>query len=220
MLAQGDSGQRLGEVLVAQGAITRLELASALAEQWSTLQKIRPPEPKAAEPWQEAAVRAAGSDATPISVPPADVEHLRDAVQALEERLRTVSASASPSPPDEQLRETTAALTARIDELEGRLETAASPELEELRGAIDEIRNAVQALEGRIEAVGTAPSAPDDELVETTAALAVRIAELEGRLAVPSPDLGGIHSSIDEVRSAVKDARGTHRRGWCSAECA
>ena len=64
VLAQRDSGQRLGEVLVAQGAITRLELASALAEQWSTLQKIRPPEPKAAEPWQESAVRAAGSDPT------------------------------------------------------------------------------------------------------------------------------------------------------------
>ncbi len=125
--AQGESGQRLGEVLVAQGAITRLELASALAEQWSTLQKIRPPEPKPAEAWQEAAVRSAGAEpgaeAAPITPPPADVENLRDAVQALEERLRTVSASTSPAPPDEQLRETTDALAARIEGLEHRIET-------------------------------------------------------------------------------------------------
>ena len=120
-----------------------------------------------------------------------------------------MSATASPSPPDEQLRETTAALTARIDGLEGRLEAAASPELEELRGSIDEIRNAVQALEGRIEAVGAAPSAPDNELVETTVALTARIAELEARLeAVPSPDLDVVHGSIDEVRNAVKELEG------------
>ena len=34
---------RRGEILVARGVISRLELASALADQWSSLQKLRPP---------------------------------------------------------------------------------------------------------------------------------------------------------------------------------
>jgi uncharacterized coiled-coil protein SlyX len=144
LTAQSESGQRLGEVLVAQGSITRLELASALAEQWSTLQKIRPPEPRATEPWQESAVRAAagepGAQAMPIAPPTADVEHLRDAVKALEERLRTVSASTSQAPPDEHLRETTAALAERIDGLESRIEGYAPPDLGELQSAAGEIR--------------------------------------------------------------------------------
>jgi uncharacterized phage infection (PIP) family protein YhgE len=155
LTAQGDSGQRLGEVLVAQGAITRLELASALAEQWSTLQKIRPPEPKSAEAWQESAVRAAGepgTEPTTISPPAADVENLRDAVKALEERLRTVSASSSPSPPDEELRETTAALADRIDGLESRIDGVSSPDLGELHNTVAEIRTSLGELQARLEA--------------------------------------------------------------------
>ena len=42
---QRATGNRLGEILVARGAISRLELASALADQWASLQKLRPPEP-------------------------------------------------------------------------------------------------------------------------------------------------------------------------------
>ena len=72
-----------------------------------------------------------------------------------------MSATASPSPPDEKLRETTAALSARIDELEGRLEAAASPELGELQGSIEEIREAVGSLDERVRAVSGVPTSPD-----------------------------------------------------------
>ena len=51
--AQRETGARIGEILVEQGSLTRLDLASALAEQWSALQKLRPPEPAAEpQPWQ------------------------------------------------------------------------------------------------------------------------------------------------------------------------
>ncbi|MCY7303288.1 MAG: hypothetical protein LH654_09700, partial [Thermoleophilia bacterium] len=40
---QRETGARIGEVLVEQGSLTRLDLASALAEQWSSLEKLRPP---------------------------------------------------------------------------------------------------------------------------------------------------------------------------------
>jgi hypothetical protein len=40
---QAETGQRLGELLVAKGVVSRLELASALADQWAALQKLRPP---------------------------------------------------------------------------------------------------------------------------------------------------------------------------------
>ena len=40
---QRQTGERLGEILVGQGAISRLELAGALSEHWSSLTKLRGP---------------------------------------------------------------------------------------------------------------------------------------------------------------------------------
>ena len=53
LVVQRETGARIGEVLVEQGSLSRLDLASALAEQWSALQKLRPPTPAPdPQPWQ------------------------------------------------------------------------------------------------------------------------------------------------------------------------
>ncbi|MFN8224293.1 MAG: hypothetical protein U0R50_13725 [Gaiellales bacterium] len=204
---QADSGQRLGEVLVAQGVITRLELAGALADQWSTLQKIRPPEPKPVEPWQELAVRsAAQADEQPLSPTPhryessAEIEGLRDAVRALEERLRLVAATggtATTSTPDEALRELDATFGRKLEELAQQFDEALTADIALVRDAVEELKSsgggnglaamsderiatlerrlesAVDALGSRIEAVGAngAATAAIDDLRAAVASL-------------------------------------------------
>ena len=60
---QRETGERLGEILVGQGVISRLELAGALSEHWSSLTKLRGPgvagEPDEAAPKSQ--VSAGGS---------------------------------------------------------------------------------------------------------------------------------------------------------------
>lgn len=227
---QSESGQRLGEVLVAQGVITRLELASALADQWSTLQKIRPPEPKPVEPWQELAVRGVASSDDDVdhesgqalsSTPyryeaSAEVEGLRDAVRALEERLRLVtSTSQSTSPtqlPDEALRELNATFERRLEELAQQFDEALTADIALVRGAMDELRestgsptddgrlvaleqrleSAVDGLLARIDGV-TSVNAPTEELDN----LRANVAGLEHRL-VDAPT----RDEIDALRIA------------------
>ena len=63
---QRETGERLGEILVGQGVISRLELADALSEHWSSLTKLRAPgvvdaPVEAAAPAQIPAGRAQGA---------------------------------------------------------------------------------------------------------------------------------------------------------------
>ena len=205
LATQAESGQRLGEVLVAQGVITRLELASALADQWSTLQKIRPPEPKPAAPWQEAAVRALPDGDAPLSPTPhryessADVEGLRDAVKALEERLRLVSATSSAAAepvPDEALRELGETFERRLEELGQRFDETLASDISLVRTAMEELQarvaspstDRVDELEQRLETavdgllarIESATNTGDDEAVES---LRATLAGLEHRSA-------------------------------------
>jgi hypothetical protein len=55
LVEQRQSGGKLGEILVEHGVLSRLDLAGALADQWAGLQKLRPPDPKPIEPWQQVA---------------------------------------------------------------------------------------------------------------------------------------------------------------------
>ena len=91
---QRETGARIGEILVEQGSLTRLDLASALAEQWSALQKLRPPAP-VAEPTALAERQPATSTAPAEPEPSADD---RAVVTALDERLRVVERAAAATP--------------------------------------------------------------------------------------------------------------------------
>lgn len=229
LAAQAESGQRLGEVLVAQGVITRLELASALADQWSTLQKIRPPEPKPAEAWQELVVRAAPTKDPATNQPSnhetsAEVEGLRDAVTALEERLRLVSATSAASAgpaPDEALRELGASFERQLEELAERLDATHTADVTAVREALDELREkvaqpaddtriaaleqrletAVDGLLARIESTTSEPGA--DAALE---ALQATIAGLEHRTAeAPTRDeLDALRVAFAAVSEEVK----------------
>lgn len=139
--AQGESGARIGEILVEQGSLTRLDLASALAEQWSALQKLRPPSPVAdPQPWQNgtsAAVEAVWSAAD------------RATVSALEERLRLVEHAAATAPSQEDLSRAQFDLRAALGTVEARIEaTVGSTEDEGLAATLGVLAARLDALEG------------------------------------------------------------------------
>ena len=198
---QRETGTRLGEVLVGQGSLTRLDLASALAEQWSSLQKLRPPEPVAAEPWQNGAP-------TPSPVP-ADVPvDLRRSLEDLEERLRTVERVSAATPWNEDLRllgDNVRAAIATVEDRVTKTATRVDPaQLEALGAALDELRERVQGPAARLDAVeqrlGELPSVEalegrlEERLAELRAALEGSAAE-----AAPAEDLTGLRERVDEL---------------------
>jgi hypothetical protein len=139
---QRETGARIGEILVEQGSLTRLDLASALAEQWSALQKLRPPAPVAdPQPWQ---------NGSPVTPPPALESSSDDhaSVAALEERLRVVERTAGGAPWQEDLRLVTADLRAAVSAVEKRLEAAVPGTVEmELAAALESVNTRIDALE-------------------------------------------------------------------------
>jgi hypothetical protein len=202
---QRETGTRLGEVLVGQGSLSRLDLASALAEQWSALQKLRPPEPVAAEPWQNGApVPSAGTADIPAD--------LRRSMEELEERVRIVERVSAATPWNEDLRllgDTVRAAIATVEERVTRTATRVDPaQLDALGSALDELRERVQEPAARLDAVeqrlGELPSV---EALEGR--LEARLAELRAALegstadAAPAEDITGLHERVDELATRV-----------------
>ncbi len=72
---QQHSGKPLGQILVEEGAISRLELASALAEQWSDIGSVSPE-------------FGAGTEPQGTNAPLVELQELRNSRRVLEERLR------------------------------------------------------------------------------------------------------------------------------------
>ena len=140
--AQRETGARIGEILVEQGSLTRLDLASALAEQWSALQKLRPPAPVAGpQPWQ---------NGVPVA-PPAEQGWSADdraVVAGLEERLRAVERAAGATPWQEDLRLVTSDLRAAVSAVEERIEASGrGPANAELVVALEAVSARIEALE-------------------------------------------------------------------------
>ena len=140
--AQRETGARIGEILVEQGSLTRLDLASALAEQWSALQKLRPPAPVAGpQPWQ---------NGVPVA-PPAEQGWSADdraVVAGLEERLRAVERAAGATPWQEDLRLVTSDLRAALSAVEERIEASGrGPANAELVVALEAVSARIEALE-------------------------------------------------------------------------
>ncbi len=200
---QRESGARIGEILVEQGSLTRLDLASALAEQWSALQKLRPPAPVAEpQPWQNG----------PPSPLPAEQEPSADdraVVAALDERLRVVERAAAATPWQEDLRLVTSDLRAAVRAVEERLETRA-PGAAELESVLSAVNVRIEALENA--AVATELAAVRQELDELktrpvteegVADLRAAIERLEGRpdqtdeISRLSAEITGLASRLD-----------------------
>lgn len=166
---QRETGARIGEILVEQGSLSRLDLASALAEQWSALQKLRPPTPVAdPQPWQ---------NGLPAAPPPAEGWSADDRAVAaeLEERLRVVERAAGATPWQEDLRLVTSDLRAAVSAVEERLEAGVLGTTEV------ELAAALEAVNGRIEALERVPASTElDALRRELEELKTRPVGLEG----------------------------------------
>lgn len=199
LVVQRETGSRIGEILVEQGSLSRLDLASALAEQWSVLQKLRPPEPAAdPQPWQ---------NGVPVPQPVASVWSAdeRAAVAALEERLGAVERAAGAARWQEDLRLVTADVRSAMDSLEERL-GAATPgaTAAELATAVAAVNERIEALEGSSASAELAALRGElEELrsrpvtVDGLADLRDAVERLEGR-----PDLAG---ELAELRRALTE---------------
>ena len=202
---QSKTGQRIGEVLVEQGSLSRLDLASALAEQWSNLQKLRPPEPVEQDPWHGGAV---------VVPPAAEVSReLSASLADLESRVRVVERAAAASPWEEDLGRLSTELRAAIVALEQRAAPTdgGAESTEGLKRAVAELRERVDAPIARLEAL------------EQRVAGAVTADMLDARLAA----LDQLSGRLDELAQRASVARGARRaagggrgsRDGLDAEC-
>ncbi len=203
---QSKTGQRIGEVLVEQGSLTRLDLASALAEQWSSLQKLRPPEPVTPEPWHGGALV--------VPAPTETSPELRSELTDLEGRVRVVERAAAASPWEADLGRLSAELRAALEALEERLGHAegGTASSEGLDAAVADLRQRVDAPAARLEELEqrVAGAVTTDEFNARLAdldALGQRLDELARRAA--SPD------GLEELRVRVEKlaADSTHTPG-------
>lgn len=161
-----ETGQPLGPILVEMGAISRLELASALADQWSDSPAQILPPPGIAERIESGTTSE-------------DVEDLRFAMRALEDSVRAERVAEARDDALEQLQLREDALAARI----AALEIAIDQPIEVDPDLVQEIHATTQrlaALQGSLEHVARA---------EDVAALTGALGDLETlRLAVEALD--------------------------------
>ena len=169
---QDDTNERLGEILVREFSVSRLDLASVLAEQWGAFERAG----RAEEVDAPAAPDAGASDAGYGTM------ELAGAIEPV--------ADAEPSTAD--LQESLGELRAAITELEQRIATDSRPSAEEL-ARLDALAAAVDALRTRLDELEGRPAADDR--------LGSRIDELEHRLADVVQHLGDTHAAVDSVRA-------------------
>ena len=189
---QKKTGTRLGEILVASGKLSRLELASALADQWASFQKLRPPE--------ESAAPRANGDVTPtpevVAAAPVAPSELGNRVDALATRVDQLAADKVDWKP--QLEKTAELLRARLEHLEELV--ARQPAAAEA----DDVRGELATLAERIEAI---PAPTDEwrlELAQVAENLRTRIERVEQvsaaeQLAALRTALDGLVERVDSL---------------------
>lgn len=171
---QDDTNERLGEILVREFGVSRLDLASVLAEQWGAFER---------------ASRAEESDA-----PPALHAGASHAANGTAERAEAIEPVAAAAPWTADLQESLGEVRTAISELEQRIATATAsmPSAEEL-ARLDALAAAVEALRTRLDDLEGRPAVDDR--------LGSRIDELEHRLADVVQHLGDTHAAVDSVRA-------------------
>ncbi len=163
---QERTGQPLGQILVERGAITRLELASALAEQWA----------EAPAPGRHS---TDVSDASPVATPPSTP----DAHAVIDDDTYALRVQAAVT----DLARRVGAAEPLLAELERLASTSVSPEaleasLAEIRGHVDGSLKRVGGLETGLESVGTRLDQLTDGLEEAFGEAQAVAAELAERL--------------------------------------
>ena len=208
---QRETGGRLGEILVASGKLSRLELASALADQWASFQKLRPPTEVPAAP----AVSPPNGDVMPtpeVGAPlplAAPAPELVSMVDTLSARVDQVAAEKGEWRPE--LEKTAEHLRTRLDQLEQSVAQQSSPG----EPARDEaLRSEVADLAARIAAIPAPSDEWRDELAQVAENLRTRLERVEGR--DPSDQVAELRGTLDEL-SAKVDAMPAPPEDWHEA---
>jgi len=205
--AQQQTGKPLGQVLVEAGAITRLELASALAEQWSdTATWLGPPTAPAGR--ESKRKRAAVAEpTTPEAQEAGFTQQLQEAVVSLARRV----AAFEPELADLKLRlengesETAQNVLDRVEVVQDGL-TVLSRRIDELtegtESAFATIQKGSAGLAGEIEARGSRAEAAAETTVLDE--LRGRIEDLDARPA-GNPELDG---SVEQLTGRLDELAG------------
>jgi DNA repair exonuclease SbcCD ATPase subunit len=176
---QEQTGQPLGQILVEHGVITRLELASALAEQWSDNASIAPlPVPSA----------------TPRPTPqPHDddryAERLQEAVAELAQRVDATRHDEVDESRITELAERVEATVARTQRLEATIATLAES-FDGVTGGVEEAFGVLQA--------GMSDLAVDLARLDTT------VTDLREQPAVAPVDTTGLEQQLEEFALALR----------------
>src|SRR5262245_13705387 len=135
---QRETGKPLGQILVEAGTITRLELASALAERWGDAGTISPTFPGGSE-----YVDPREGNGSPA----AQREELRRTRRALEERMLAFERNSSDDQWQQEIATGVRALFGRVDALEATVGSIGdggdTTLLADLRGAVVELAQRV-----------------------------------------------------------------------------
>ena len=219
---QKEGGEKLGEILVAQGSITRLQLASALAEQWTALRKIRPP----SSPEDLVAPAPTTGTAREVVASP-DVDRLHEAVSALEQRLRAAESAAAREPWREEIAAASESMLGTLAELQTRLEATATRDelapVEELRTRVHELANRLEEnatserlqdadLTRRVESAAEAAEAAKSSLGGAFESLSLRLADVESRvhdrteLTALQQEVGALADRIGDLGAQDRDS--------------
>ncbi len=209
---QQKSGKPLGQILVEDSAITRMELASALAEQWGDVDSV-------ADGW--APLSPAGGQQLPElpemgMIDAATVFAFREAVDA---RLGAVEHSLQDVQWRDELIAGAQALAARLESVQG--------ELQDLRGRDDsafltQLRDGITALSARLDgtvteeviaarlqevsAVGRAAAERLDELEAQLGSLTSGLASLDGRGGDLASGVMALTERVEELAAGVAGA--------------
>ena len=173
---QEETGFPLGQILVEAGAITRLELASALAVQWADVTPARPSSDERKGKQRSESKRetqnAFEEQLFAYAAPPPDDawrDEVRNAARAFAQRLDAVEVA--------------------LDELREEAETETTPE-----DAVD-IEGAIAPLTGRI-----------DEAIDRVAALDAALGEYRGRQEATAEGLEALREELSRRAGAVTAA--------------
>ena len=226
---QKGTGQPLGEVLIGRGSLTRLDLASALAEQWAGLEKIRPPAPKRVEGWQQvaplehAAAAAQGAARGSAEERPSETvdASLVESIDALGERVAALEArTGSDTGTDDvaglraavdELREQLSAPSGELDDVEQRLQLLETQDAD--RTSRQDLESVSKGLSFRVDAVDAqlreavaGATTGLDSVVETLTELQQRIDSLAAPHqpgAVEHDEIAALAARLDELAGAI-----------------
>ena len=195
MAIQRETGKPLGQILVEAGTITRLELASALAEQWGDAGTISP-----TFPGGSAYIDPTDHDGNPA----AQLEELKRTRRALEERMLAFERTATDAEWQQEMAAGMRALFGRVDVLE-----AAQGQLSDRHDAAfsEDLRNAVVELAQRVAAVTPELDELRDRLEGTASVAAVQygLSELAGRIDELQPQVERTDAQADHVTDRIEE---------------